>query len=126
MYGISGDLPNIFGDFLAIYPKTSEIRRKETRSVVDLYLFRFQYFISTLVLFFKQIKSEAGFHNLFSQPNHINHPIRYLGGRFCLFFPHIFPTRKFVSPLIFITFVKLNHLFTSLIVYGTTVKIIRL
>ena len=70
MYGISGDFSNIFDDFLAIYLKTSEIRRKETRSAVDLYLFRFQYFISTLVLFFKQITGEAGFHNLFSQPNH--------------------------------------------------------
>ena len=76
MYGISGD-------FLAIYLKISEIRRKETRSVVDLYLFCFQYFISTLVLFFKQIKSEAGFHNLFSQPNHIKRHSRYPGWRFC-------------------------------------------
>ena len=61
-----------------------------------------------------------------NQPNHIKRHSRQLEWRFCLLFPHIFPTRKFVSPLIFITFVKLNHLFTSLIVYGATVKIIRL
>lgn len=70
MYGISGDFSNIFGDFLAIYLKTSEIRRKETRSVIDLYLYRFQVFTSALMLFFKQITYEASFHNLFSQPNH--------------------------------------------------------
>ena len=70
MYGISGDFPNIFGDFLAIYLKISEIRWKETRSVIDLYLYRFQVFTSALMMFFKQITYEASFHNLFSQPNH--------------------------------------------------------
>ena len=29
------------------------------------------------------------------QPNHFNRPLRYLGGRFCLFFPHISPTSIF-------------------------------
>ena len=46
-YGISGDFPHIFGDFLAIYLKISEIRRKRMRSLIDLYLFRFQHFRST-------------------------------------------------------------------------------
>ena len=70
MYGIPGDFSNIFGDFLAIYLKTSEIKRKQMRSVFYLYLFRFQGFTNDLMLFFKQLTDEASFHNIFSQPNH--------------------------------------------------------
>ena len=59
------------------------------RSLIDLYLFCFQVFTSALILFFKHITDKASFHNLFSQSNHFNRPLRIREGDFGLLVKHL-------------------------------------